>query len=69
MVTIKKSKIEGLGVFDLTDISYGTKITHYYGKEIKWKTFKICYYDYKSNSLHTYPMTRIWKIIVAKEEP
>ena len=25
--------------------------------------------DYKSNSLHTYPMRRIWKIIVAKEEP
>ena len=34
-----------------------------------WKTFKNKYGDYKSNSLHTYPMRRIWKIIVAKEEP
>ena len=36
---------------------------------IKLKTFKNKYGEYKQNSLHTYPMRRIWKIIVAKEEP
>jgi SET domain-containing protein len=66
---IKKSDIEGLGVFAKEDIEKGTKISDYYGKEMKWKTFKNKYGDYKSNSLHTYPMRRIWKIIVAKEEP
>jgi len=56
-------------VFALVDIHEGTKIADYYGKEMKWKTFKNKYGDYKSNSLHTYPMRRIWKILVAKEEP
>jgi len=69
LVTIKRSKIEGLGVFAKTDIPKGTKIADYYGKEMKWKTFKNKYGEYKSNSLHTYPMRRIWKILVAKEEP
>jgi len=69
LVTIKKSKIEGVGVFALIDIPEGTKIANYYGKEMKWKTFKNKYGDYKTNSLHTYPMRRIWKILVAKEEP
>jgi hypothetical protein len=69
LVTIKKSQIEGLGVFAKEDIPKGTKIADYYGKEMKWKTFKKKYGEYKSNSLHTYPMRRIWKIIVAKEEP
>jgi SET domain-containing protein len=69
LVTIKKSKIEGLGVFAAFDIPKGSKIAHYYGKEMKWKTFKNRYGDYKTNSLHTYPMRRIWKILVAKEEP
>ena len=69
LVTIKRSKIEGLGVFSKEDISKGTKIADYYGKEMKWKTFKTRYGDYKKNSLHTYPMRRIWKILVAKEEP
>ena len=69
LVTIKKSKIEGLGVFALDNIPKGTKIADYYGKEMKWKTFKNRYGVYKSNSLHTYPMRRIWKILVAKEEP
>lgn len=69
MVTIKKSKIEGLGVFAKKDITKGTKIADYYGKEMKWKTFKKKYGNYKNNSLHTYPMRRIWKILVAKEEP
>jgi len=66
---IKKSKIEGLGVFAKKDIPKGTKISNYYGKEMKWKTFKNKYGEYKSNSLHTYPMRRIWKILVAKENP
>ena len=69
MVTIKKSQIEGLGVFAKEDIPKGTKIEDYYGKEMKWKTFKKKYGEYKSNSLHTYPMRRIWKILVAKEQP
>jgi SET domain-containing protein len=69
LVTIKNSKIEGLGVFALVDIQEGTKIADYYGEEMKWKTFKKRYGDYKSNSLHTYPMRRIWKILVAKRQP
>jgi hypothetical protein len=69
LVYIKKSDIDGLGVFAKEDIEKGTKISDYYGKEMKWKTFKNKYGEYKSNSLHTYPMRRIWKIIVAKEEP
>ena len=69
MVTIKKSKIEGLGVFAKKDIMKGTKIADYYGKEMKWKTFKKKYGEYKNNSLHTYPMRRVWKILVAKEQP
>ena len=68
-VIIKKSKVEGLGVFAKKDILKGTKISDYYGKEMKWKTFKNRYGDYKSNSIHTYPMRRVWKILVAKEEP
>ena len=69
LVVIKKSKVEGLGVFAKRDILKGTKISDYYGKEMKWKTFKNKYGDYKTNSLYTYPMRRIWKILVAKEEP
>ena len=69
LVVIKKSKVEGLGVFAKRDILKGTKISDYYGKEMKWKTFKKKYGDYKTNSLYTYPMRRIWKILVAKEEP
>ena len=69
LVTIKKSKIEGLGVFAAKDIEGGSKIADYYGKDMKWKTFKNKYGEYKSNSLHTYPMRRIWRILVAKEEP
>ena len=68
-VTIKKSIIEGLGVFARVDIPAGTKIADYYGTEMNWKTFKRRYGEYKTNSLHTYPMRRIWKILVAKEEP
>jgi SET domain-containing protein len=69
LVYIKNSDIEGLGVFARKDISKNTKIADYYGEEMSWKAFKSKYGDYKFNSLHTYPMRRIWKIIVAKEEP
>lgn len=69
LVAIKKSTIDGVGVFAKVDIPKGTKISDYYGKKMKWKTFKRKYGDYKSNSLHTYPMRRIWEILVAKEEP
>lgn len=69
LVSIKKSNIDGLGVFANEDIEKGTKISDYYGKEMEWKTFKNKYGEYKLNSLNTYPMRRIWKIIVAKEEP
>jgi SET domain-containing protein len=68
-VIIKKSNVEGLGVFAKKDILKGTKISDYYGKEMKWKTFKKKYGSYKTNSIHTYPMRRVWKILVAKEEP
>lgn len=68
-VVIKKSPIEGLGVFARTDIPQGTQIADYYGKEMKWKTFTQKYGPYKEHSLHTYPMRRIWKVLVAKEEP
>jgi SET domain-containing protein len=69
LVTIKKSKIEGLGVFALVDIPKGTKIADYYGKEMTLKNFKRKYGEYKYNSLNTYRMKRINRIIVAKIEP
>ena len=69
LVTIKKSKIEGLGVFALVDITEGTKIADYYGKEMTLKNFKKKYGEYKHNSLNTYRMKRINRIIVAKVEP
>jgi SET domain-containing protein len=69
LVTIKKSKIDGLGVFAFDDIPKDTKIADYYGKEMKWKTFKKRYGEYKHNSLNTYRMKRINRIIVAKTEP
>jgi len=69
LVTIKKSKIEGLGVFALVDIPKGTKIADYYGKEMTLKNFKKKYGEYKNNSLNTYRMKRINRIIVAKTEP
>lgn len=68
-VVVKKSPIEGLGVFAKIDIPDGTKIAEYYGKEMSWKDFTKKYGPYKDNSQLTYPMRRIWRIIVAKEEP
>lgn len=69
LVIIKKSKIEGLGVFASQDIPSGSKIADYYGKEMTLKNFKSKYGEYKLNSLNTYRMKRINKIIVAKNEP
>ena len=69
LVYIKKSPVAGLGVFANEDIPKGTKITDYYGEEMDWKTFKEKYGEYKLNSLNTYSMRQINKIIVAKEEP
>lgn len=66
---IKASSIHGNGVFATKFIKKGTKIADYFGEEISWKDFKTKYGDYKLNSINTYPMRRIWKIIVAKEEP
>lgn len=68
-VHIKSSNVHGRGVFAKKDIPKGTRIADYWGKEMKWATFKRQYGPYALNSLHTYPMRRIWKIIVAKEEP
>lgn len=68
-VTIQKSPIEGWGVFAHKQIPAGTKIADYYGREMKWKRFTQKYGPYKQHSLHTYPMRRIWKVLVAKEEP
>ncbi len=69
LVIIKNSQIHGVGVFAKKDIPKGTKIVDYYGKEMKWKNFTKKYGRYSENSLNTYPMRRIWKILVAKEEP
>jgi len=69
LVYIKESPIQGIGVFAREFLKKGTKIADYYGEEMSWKDFKNKYGDYKSNSLNTYPMRRIWRIIVAKEEP
>jgi hypothetical protein len=66
---ITNSPIHGIGVFASQDIPKGSKIADYYGEEMDWKTFKIKYGEYKSNSEFTYPMRRIWRIIVAKDEP
>jgi len=68
-VTIKKSNIEGIGVFASCDIPKNTKIADYYGKEMTLKNFKKKYGEYKYNSLNTYRMKRINRIIVAKNEP
>lgn len=66
---IALSPVHGQGVFASQDIPKGSKIADYYGEEMDWKTFKIRYGEYKNNSQYTYPMRRIWRIIVAKDEP
>jgi SET domain-containing protein len=68
-IEIKESPIHGLGVFAKIDIKVGEKICDYIGIEMSWKEFTSIYGPYKENSLNTYPMRRIWRIIVAKDEP
>ena len=69
LVYKKNSQIHGVGVFAVNNIPNRTKICDYIGIEMSWKDFLNKYGSYKLNSLNTYPMRRIWKIIVAKEEP
>jgi len=69
MFEIKPSQIHGLGVFSTERIKKNTKICDYYGIEMSWAEFKAKYGEYKLNSLNTYPMRRIWRILVAKSEP
>jgi SET domain-containing protein len=66
---IKPSPIEGLGVFATSMINKNEVIAEYYGLEMSWREFRQLYGLYKNNSLNTYPQRRIWKIIVAKDEP
>jgi SET domain-containing protein len=66
---IDDSTIHGKGLFSLQPILKNQKLFDYSGVEMTWKEFKETYGDYKTNSLNTYPMRRLWKIIVAKEEP
>jgi hypothetical protein len=68
---IADSIIHGKGVFAAEFISKGSKICDYIGEEMSWATFTKRYgkYSVGFNSLNTYPMRRIWRIIVAKEEP
>lgn len=69
LVYKKNSNIHGVGVFAANHIPKNSKICDYIGIELSWKEFLIKYGSYKLNSLNTYPMRRIWRIIVAKEEP
>lgn len=66
---IKQSPIQGVGVFATQSIKKNEFIVEYYGEEMSWIEFREKYGLYKLNSLNTYPMRRIWRIIVAKEEP
>jgi hypothetical protein len=69
MYEIKDSPIHGKGVFATQFIKKGTKIANYYGLEMSWTQFTKIYGKYKDASLNTYPMRRIWRILVSKEEP
>ena len=68
-VAIQSSQIHGKGLFTLVELKKGEKIVDYLGKEMSLSNFKSVYGDYKTNSLFTYRMKRINKILVAKEEP
>ena len=69
MLIVKNSSIHGLGVFTETAIKSGEKLFDYIGEEMSLKLFKQKYGEYKYNSINTYRMKRINKILVAKEEP
>ena len=69
LICIKESSIHGLGVFSLTLIPKNKRISDYIGEEMTLKEFTERFGNYKDNSLNTYRMKRINKIIVAKNYP
>lgn len=68
-VIIKKSSIHNNGLFATQLIQRNKKICDYLGEEMTIRQFTEKYGQYKNNSLYTYRMKRINKILVAKEEP
>jgi SET domain-containing protein len=66
---VKSSPIHGNGLFSLISIPAKTKIVDYFGEEMELGEFKKKYGSYSTNSLFTYRMKRINKILVAKQEP
>jgi SET domain-containing protein len=69
ILTIRTSPIHGLGVFSQKCIKKDTQLVEYFGEEMTWRKFTNKYGKYKYNSQYCYPMKRINKILVAKEEP
>ena len=66
---IKQSAVHGLALFTTNDFKAGEKLFLYIGVEMPLSEFREKYGNYKQNSLNTYRMKRINRIIVAKEEP
>lgn len=66
---IRQSPIHGQGVFTTKDIKQNEKLFDYIGEEMSLKEFREKYGEYKNNSLNTYRMKRLNRIIVAKEQP
>ncbi len=66
---IKESPIQGLGLFTSNPIKKNVRICDYIGIEMTLKEFKQQYGAYKNNSLNTYLLKRINKILVAKDIP
>jgi SET domain-containing protein len=66
---IKNSSIHGKGLFSTKAFNSGEKLFDYIGEEMSLREFKYRHGEYKYNSLNTYRMKRINRIIVAKNEP
>jgi len=66
---IKTSTIQGLGLFTTRALKADDKLFNYIGQDMSLKEFREKYGEYKLNSLNTYRMKRINRIIVAKQEP
>jgi len=66
---IRPSSIEGVGLFTINPIKKNVRICDYIGVEMTLKEFKLQYGPYKNNSLNTYLLKRINKILVAKDCP
>jgi SET domain-containing protein len=66
---IRASPIQGLGLFTSNPIKKNVRICDYIGVEMTLKEFKQQYGAYKNNSLNTYLLKRINKILVAKDCP